>query len=150
MNANSRTYSGRCHCGNVRLAFESRKSPEELGVRACGCSFCRSHGARTTSDNAGQVTIDVAKPKELNRYQFGLHTADFLICRNCGAYLGAVFKAEGRTYATLNTRFFEDAGAFPKDATPARYEAETADARRARRVKMWTPVLAIRDGNGGS
>jgi DNA-3-methyladenine glycosylase I len=38
--------SGRCHCGNIELAFESSVPAEQLPLRACVCSFCRAHGAR--------------------------------------------------------------------------------------------------------
>src|SRR2546422_3634073 len=44
------------------------------------CSFCRKHGARTTSDPSGRVVITVRHPGQLLRYRFGLETADFLVC----------------------------------------------------------------------
>ncbi len=135
-------YAGRCHCGAIEVVLESAKSPDELGVRACDCSFCRGHGARTTSDNGGRARITARAASRLQRYQFGLRTADFLICRDCGAYMGAYFEAEdGRGYATLNTRWFEAAGDFPEAATPAHYQSETAEHRVRRRLGLWTPTV---------
>ena len=137
----ARIYEGGCHCGAISLALESAKSPAELGVRECDCSFCQGHGARTTSDNAGRATIRLAEAGRLNRYRFGLHTADILVCNNCGAYLGAYFDAEGgQGYATLNTRYFAAAGEFPA-ANRSHYQGETAEGRTQRRLGLWTPAV---------
>ena len=78
---------GRCHCGNLELALETSLRPEELSLRADTCSFCRRHGARTTSDPSGHVVITVHHPEQLLRYRFGLRTADFLVCTRCGIYV---------------------------------------------------------------
>ena len=98
---------GRCHCGNIELTFESRVQPEKLPVRADACSFCRSHGARTVTDPDGSVSITVHAPEQMSRYRFGLRTADFLVCRQCGVYVAAVLTAEGRAYATININALE-------------------------------------------
>ena len=45
--------TGGCHCGNLRLTFETQRDPGELVVRACSCSFCRRH-ACARSDPAGR------------------------------------------------------------------------------------------------
>jgi hypothetical protein len=141
------TYRGQCHCGNIEVTFESEKSPEELAVRACGCSFCRGHGARTTTDPDGSARIEVADAGRLSRYRFGLKTADFLVCGDCGAYMGALFEDDdGSAYVTLNTRYFENPEAYAANPGPVHYEGEPAAGRRARRRKMWTPVAAMREG----
>jgi hypothetical protein len=144
----SHAYRGRCHCGNLSLTFESGKTPAELGVRACGCSFCRPRGARSASDNAGRVSFRVEDEATLQRYRFGERTADFLVCRTCGAYMGAMFADDdGSAYATLNSRFFENADAFPEGGQHVDYAAEDAEAKRARRRKVWTPVAEFRVGD---
>src|SRR5438552_5931344 len=84
--------TGRGHCGNVELALETSVRPEELALRADTCSFCRRHGARTTSDPSGRIVITVHDPEQLLRYRFGLRTADFLVCGRCGIYVAAVMK----------------------------------------------------------
>src|SRR2546422_3499160 len=84
--------TGRCHCGNLELSLETSVRPEELSLRADTCSFCRRHGARTTSDPSGRVVITVHHPDELLRYRFGLETADFLVCTRCGIYVAAVME----------------------------------------------------------
>jgi hypothetical protein len=133
--------AGRCHCGAIAFEFDTATAPADLSLRRCGCSFCRKHGARTTSDPAGQVRFMVHKPESLRRYRFGLHTADFLVCGECGTYLAATIEHEGRGYATLNANCFELEQALVQDAPLVVYEGESAEQRRARRTARWTPVL---------
>ena len=134
------TYVGQCHCGNVAVAFDTAKRPQDLGVRACGCSFCRRHGARTTSDPDGRARIKIRDPGKLNRYRFNLHSAEFLICRECGTYMGAVYSDADGSWTTLNVNAFQAAEAFPSVGTPVAYDSETADQRAARRKSKWTPL----------
>jgi hypothetical protein len=137
------TFRGRCHCGNIALAFETALAPEQLLVRECACSFCRKHGARTTADPGGQARIAVRDPALFSRYRFEHGTADFLICRACGVYVAAVVSDGGAAWATLNVRTFDDQVAFGREAIPVSYEGETADARRQRRRERWTPVEIV-------
>src|ERR671939_662142 len=46
---------GTCHCGNIAIVLETGQDPRSLPLRACDCSFCRKHGARTTSDPEGRA-----------------------------------------------------------------------------------------------
>ena len=77
-------HAGGCHCGNLRYALETALALTQLPLRACQCSFCRLHGARSTSDASGHIRFDVRDASRLTRYRFGLRTADFLICSQCG------------------------------------------------------------------
>lgn len=140
-------FESRCHCGNIELSFETEKTSESLGVRSCTCSFCGPRNARSISDNAGRVEIRVKDEAELSRYRFGERTADFLVCRTCGAYMGAMFTDDdGRAYATVNSRFFARADEFPERGAHVSYAAEDAAAKRARRRHLWTPVKAFTAG----
>ena len=51
------TLRGGCHCGNLKVAFETSLDPSILQLRACQCSFCRRHGAVTTSDPGGHAGV---------------------------------------------------------------------------------------------
>jgi hypothetical protein len=144
-------FTGRCHCGNVRFVFETAKAPEQLGVRACDCSFCTRHGGRTTTDPRGSVRFTIQDGGKLNRYRFGLRTADFLVCGVCGVYLGAVFAEGHMAYATVNVNSFDEGEAFPKEAAlSVNYDHETEEERRARRRVRWTPVVDFAEGSDGS
>jgi hypothetical protein len=128
------TYSGRCHCGALRFAFET-EAP--LAPRACQCGFCRRHGARTVSDPAGSAVLTLGA--ETIRYRFGSGSTDFLICGRCGVYVGAMTKIDGALFATLNLNAFDDPR-LDLAATPVSYDGEDADAKATRRHTRWTPL----------
>lgn len=131
---------GGCHCGKIGFRFETRFAPQALPLRRCGCSFCRKHGARTTSDPAGSVRFEISDPAVLRRYRFGLRSADFLLCAECGTYLAELIEDGGKAYATLNANCFEHAELLTQDAPVVVYEGETLEQRIARRAARWTPV----------
>lgn len=125
------------------MTFEPQSAPQDLVVRSCMCSFCRRHGARCVSDAAGAVRIRVHDPALLIRYGFGLRTAEFLVCGQCGTYLGAVMTVGGSAVATINVNSFDRPHPFEREGLPMRYDEETEPARRARRAAGWTPVVAF-------
>lgn len=133
-------FEGRCHCGNIGFAFEASAPLDALGLRACQCSFCRAHNARTTSDPAGMLALCVRDPSLLTRYRFGLHTADFLICARCGVYAGAMLIEQERAWMTVNANAFRPPPAPDFPVAPAILDAENAPSRLARRKARWTPV----------
>ena len=131
------TYSSSCHCGALRAEFETDKP---FAPRACQCSFCRRHDARSVSDPDGRVVLTLEP--ETRRYRFGTMSSDFLICGRCGVYVGALAEIAGGTYAVLNLNAFDD----PRrdlEATPFSYDGETAEQRAARRHQRWTPARII-------
>ena len=136
-------FEARCHCGALALAFTTRRSPAELPLRECQCSFCRKHGARTTADPEGFAEIRVGQRDALARYRFGLATADYLVCARCGVYLAAVMEEGGQAWAVLNVNAFANRAAFGERATPMVYDHEAEAQRRARRRKLWTPARII-------
>jgi hypothetical protein len=137
------TLAGGCHCKNVTIAFTTSRPPTELPLRACQCSFCRRHGARTTSDPAGRARIVVADAAALARYRFGAKTADFLVCARCGVYVAPVMSSGGRTLATINVNALDDGAPFDRPAQPMDYDAESAEERVVRRLARWTPAELV-------
>jgi hypothetical protein len=133
-------HAGGCHCGNVRLTLTLSTPPENCELRACQCSFCRGHGARTVTDPKGLLSFEARDPPKLNRYRFGLRTADYLVCSVCGVYLAAVCETPSGTVATINVNCLDDRAAFTREPIPADYEGETREGRLKRRAEKWTPV----------
>ena len=127
-------HTGSCHCGAVRLRYES---DAPLAVRECQCSFCRKHGSRNVSDPNGSLAIvsDVL----LTRYRFGLGITDFLICPTCGSYVAAVMVEGGGWLSTPNLNCFDDPHSELR-AEPMVYDAEDAADRLDRRHQRWTPT----------
>lgn len=139
--------TGHCHCGNIRVGFETRYTPADLPLRVCQCSFCRAHGAVAATDPRGRLTITVNKAEQLTRYRFGLGITDFLVCANCGVFVAALMEIDGRHYASLNTNTLELRAQLHHLPQPVDYSGETAVARRARRERHWTPA-DFRQGGG--
>lgn len=127
-------YAGACHCGGVRVAFEAPHAPS---LRACQCSFCRAHGAKTASDPGGTLTIT----GNFSIYRFASRTADVLICPICGVYIAASITGDdGRRRATLNVAGTMIPELKDAPAEPISYDAETPEQKRARRQAKWTPT----------
>ena len=133
-------FEGACHCGAIRASFETARRPEDIQVRACQCSFCRRRGGLTVSDPDGRLVFRAAKDR-LHRYRFGTATADFLLCRDCGGYLGVVQEIEGRLYGVLNVRGADIRELAERAPEPMDYEAETTMGRMTRRQAKWSPAV---------
>ena len=127
-----------CHCGNVRATFQSEAEP---ALRECQCSFCRAHASVTVADPQGSLAILVADERKLSRYRFGpLRLADLLICRECGVYVAAVMESGGKAYGALNLRAAAGTPLLSRKPAQVDLDGETADQRRARRERSWTPT----------
>jgi len=143
---------GGCHCGCIEIEFATALAVDEVAVRACQCSFCRAHGALSASDPRGTVTFRARGTESLGQYRFGLKLADFLLCRRCGAYVGAYMPDAtdgGRGLAVVNINVLADRDRFraPQSMT---YDGETREQRLARRRERWMPARLLssaeRDG----
>lgn len=134
-------YQGSCHCGNLGVWLETAREPADTPLRRCQCGFCRKHEALSVTDPAGCAGFSVRDPQQLQRYRFGLHTADYLVCRNCGVYVGAVTEIEGQRLAVINANALTDRSRFTSPPEPVSYEGERKEERNARRRRRWTPVV---------
>ena len=115
-----------------------------MRLRACGCSFCRAHNTRTTSDPQGSVEIWAEDWSLVEPYRFGSATAEFLICRRCGVYIGAVGKTDAGTRAVINVNCLDDRAAFTGNPSPVDHDGEATQTRLARRAANWTPTTLHR------
>jgi hypothetical protein len=70
-------FSAQCHCGVLTARYSTQKPPGEWPIRACQCSFCRAHGALSTSDPMGRLRFGCSRPELLQRYRFATGTAEF-------------------------------------------------------------------------
>ena len=134
-------HKGGCHCGTLMLRLRLTRPPEQNATRACSCSFCRGHATRTVSDPAGQVEITARDPAGVTRYRFGTGTADFLLCKTCGIYIGAVCDTPDGPRAVINTNSLDDRALFTREPARTVHDNETAQARMARRAANWTPAV---------
>jgi hypothetical protein len=108
--------------------------------------FCRRHGAISTSDPAGALTVRVREPDAFVRYRFGLGITDFLICGRCGVFVAAFMEIDGRGYGVANANVLEPRAAFARVAQPMDYDGEDVAGRIQRRLGRWTPATIREEG----
>jgi hypothetical protein len=136
-------HRGGCHCGNISLTLRLARPPQQTPLRACGCGFCRAHGTRTAADPHGFAEIAAADLSLVEFYRFGSKTADYVLCRRCGVYVGAVCDTAAGTRAVINVNSLDDRAAFTAVPETMNYAGETTERRLARRAERWMPA-AIR------
>ena len=134
-------HQGGCHCGNLQIHMRLTRPPAENLLRSCACSFCRSHGTRTVSDPDGHVAVWATDWSLVEQYRFGSRTADYLLCRRCGVYIGALCETSAGMRAVVNTRCLKDRAAFDQKAVRPDYDNESVDVRLARRASNWMPAV---------
>jgi hypothetical protein len=142
----ARAITGGCHCGNLRLELHWPPGAKEMPARACGCSFCTKHGGVWTSHAAARLVLRIVDPATATRYRFGTGTADFHVCRTCGAVPAVTCALEGRIYAVVNVNCLEGIDPATLDRNPIDFEGETAVDRLARRRARWIAEVAIEAG----
>jgi hypothetical protein len=134
----STEYEGRCHCSAIGYRYRTPVAPADWTIRACDCSFCRAHDALSTCGSTAQIEFFTREPGLLKRYRFGLRIADFLLCGNCGVYIGAVMTRDTGTFGIVNIRALV---APPEDlaaVVPVSYAGENQESRIARREQRWS------------
>ena len=136
---NTIEYLARCHCGALTACYRTTIPPLDWLWRACQCSFCRSHGAFVTSDPTGLLEFRTANPLQVQRYRFGGRTAEFLVCRECGVFVGAQMASDKGRFGVLNVLSLRPLPSLAA-GEPVDYSAESPEGRRLRRESRWTPV----------
>jgi hypothetical protein len=136
----SHSHEGACHCRAIGFVYRTALEPQQWPIRACQCTFCRTHVALSTSDPLGSLRFIERVPAALNRYRFGRKTADFLICRECGAYIGATMESGGKSFGIINVRALQSVLDLVREPQPMHYENEGSGERLARREARWTPI----------
>lgn len=97
----TKTYTGGCHCGKVRYAFEAATIEPAL---ACNCSICGKTGALLTFVPEANFRLESGE-SDLRDYQFNKHHIHHVFCTTCGVRSFANGKApDGSTTYAVNLR----------------------------------------------
>lgn len=136
----SQSFEGTCHCGAIGYIYRTALPTHEWTIRECQCRFCRTHAALSTSDPAGSLEFVEFDRDAMRRYQFGLRSADFLLCGNCGVYVGALMQTRVKRFGIINVRALNLSMASLPEVVEISYEGEEMAERLARRENRWTPV----------
>jgi len=102
--AETRTYSGGCHCGAVRYHVTTEPLRSAL---ACNCSICSKTGSALTFVPAAQFEL-VSGGEALRDYQFGKKRIHHVFCPTCGIRSFARgAKPDGTAMVAVNVRCLE-------------------------------------------
>jgi hypothetical protein len=134
-------HRGLCHCRAVGFLYGTALAPESWPIRACQCTFCRAHSALSASDPEGSLQFLEHTPNALRRYRFGQKTADFLLCSDCGMYVGAMMQSESNAFGIINVRMLDSLLDRLREPERLSYDAEGLVERRRRRESRWTPIV---------
>ena len=136
-----RQLRGSCYCGNIRFVFATDKADAELPMRECQCGFCLQHGRISTSDPDGEMRIAIEAPENVNKFRFGHRTADFYVCRECGAIPVVTSEIDGATVGLVDVRMIEGFAWSRADTSRHDFEGEEMVDRLARRKSYWTGTV---------
>ena len=134
--SSSRAVQGGCYCGNVLLELELPHETAHYQPRVCDCGFCSKHGAAYLSDPQGSLRIRIDDMSCRGIFRQGTELAQMLLCTRCGVLLGALYRDDGRTYATVNVRALEGAVAFGT-VLPVSPRQLPAEEKVARWKSLW-------------
>jgi hypothetical protein len=140
--SSAKSFEGLCHCRAVGFNYRTALAPQGWSIRACQCGFCRTHAALSTSDPAGSLEFVEHVPGALHKYRFGHRTADFLLCKNCGTYIGATMQFEGKNFGVINIRALQSLPGQIAEGVAMDFEGEVSAERLARRASRWTPIAS--------
>lgn len=101
----AQTFTGGCHCGQVRYQAELDLSTP---VISCNCSMCGRVGSLLTFVTAEKFRL-LAGEDQLTNYQFNKKQIDHLFCRTCGikSFARGV-RPDGKSMVAVNTRCLDD------------------------------------------
>lgn len=105
-------------------------------------AYVQKHRAAWTSHPEARFWLRIADESLVTQYRFGTKTADFHVCRTCGAIPIVTCMIEGSRYAVLNVNTFDDVDRSGLVETATDFEGETTENRLARRRRSWTPEAA--------
>jgi len=128
---------GACHCGNVAFELTWPNDAPRIPARACGCTFCRKHGASWTAHPEARLQLHVQDAAQVERYNFGTRTADFLVCKRCGGVPAAISRIDAHDYAVVNINTFEGVDPAVFDRSSSDFDGEATEDRLARRKSRW-------------
>ena len=137
-------HQGGCHCGNIHVRLRLSKPPADNPLRACTCSFCRSHSPRMVADPGGRFEVWADDWSLVENYRFGTGTCDFLICRRCGVFIAAVSEIPAGARAVVNVNCLSDRECFTSLPEVHDFEGETIEIRLSRRAANWMPAIIRR------
>lgn len=98
------TYTASCHCGAVKISFETDPITEGL---ECNCSHCSRKGFILTFLPTEQITV-LSGENNLTEYLFNKKTITHLFCKTCGVEVFTRAQMNDKEMSAVNVRTVED------------------------------------------
>jgi hypothetical protein len=112
--AETKTYSGGCHCGKVRYEVTTDLS----GVIECNCSICSKKASLLAFVPPTQFKL-LSGEGELGDYQFRTRSIHHLFCKTCGIHSFARgTDPGGNEMRAVNVRCLDDVDPSTVQRTP--------------------------------
>jgi hypothetical protein len=119
------TYTGSCHCGDVR--FEANIDLDE-GSGRCNCSICRKARYWGVTVRPADFRL-LSEASGLSDYQFGSGSMHHRFCRRCGVrpFCDGHIAEIGGDFIMLNLHCLDDVPEQVLAMVPVRYADGAAD-----------------------
>jgi hypothetical protein len=129
-----------------RGAATSRRIERSTAHSFGACLGGLSVGGVWTSCPTGSLDLKVREPSAVSRYSFGTKTAEFHICARFGVVPAVTRRIAGKVYALVSVNAFEEVDASLVRHASTTFDAETEEARLARRMRNWIPNVVFSQG----
>jgi hypothetical protein len=137
-------YLGMCSCGQVELILRSELAAGDFRPRSDSktCEFCRTHDGVWISDPKGSIAFRAHDRTSVKAFASG--QVQFHFCADCGALAYALFDdpIQRMRVAVARMALFDAIARKKLPVAEFRFEYETLEAARRRRLLSWTPVCA--------
>ncbi|CCJ08176.1 Hypothetical protein BN69_2725 [Methylocystis sp. SC2] len=137
-------YRGNCPCGQVEVILCSELAPGDFRPRsdATTCRFCRAHDGVWISDPNGSIAFRADDRTSVTTFASG--RVQFHFCAECGALAYALFDdpIQRVRVAVARIALFDAIVRQELPVAESRFECETLEAARRRRLLTWTPIRA--------
>src|SRR5262245_23320287 len=91
----------------------------------------------------GSLTVSVKDRTRLSGYAFGTKTAEFHVCTGCGVVPVVTSRIDGRLYAVVSVKTFENVDPALLRRSPSTFEREDEQARQSRPPRDWTADVQL-------
>lgn len=116
----AKTWTGGCHCGQVRYEVTSELTP----VISCNCSICLKSGTLLAFLPASRFKL-LTGEASLSDYQFNKKIIHHLFCKSCGVRSFSRGKGpDGSDMVAINVRCLDDIDL--SKITPVPYDGKNA------------------------
>lgn len=97
-------YAASCHCGAVKISFETEPLTEGM---ECNCSHCFKKGFILTFLPTNQITVHSGEENQ-TEYLFNKRTITHLFCKTCGVEVYTRSNMNGKEMSAVNLRTVDD------------------------------------------